>query len=139
MTADALESGFPLVALDPEDLPTPRGFSQTVAFGGIVLVSGQLPVDAERRLVSADAVEQARQVFRNLEIALKANGLGLQHIVKFTAFVIGNEGYEAFRTVRDEVIQPPFPTSTVGCVAEIVIPGALVEIEAIAVAGPGRG
>jgi 2-iminobutanoate/2-iminopropanoate deaminase len=139
LTVNALDSTFPLVALDPEGLPTPRGFSQTVAFGGIVLVSGQLPVDAERRLVSDDAVEQARQVFRNLEIALKANGLGLQHIVKFTAFVIGNEGYEAFRTVRDEMIQPPFPTSTVGVVAEIVIPGALVEIEAIAVAGPGRG
>jgi 2-iminobutanoate/2-iminopropanoate deaminase len=139
LTSNALDSTFSLVALDPEGLPTPRGFSQTVAFGGIVLVSGQLPVDAERRLVSDDPVEQARQTFRNIETALKANGLGLEHIVKFTAIVIGNEGYEAFRTVRDELIRPPFPTSTVACVAEIVIPGALVEIEAIAVAGPGRG
>jgi enamine deaminase RidA (YjgF/YER057c/UK114 family) len=138
LKADAPDRSFDLVALDPEGLPTPRGFSQTIAFGGIVLVSGQLPVDADRRLVSDDPVEQARQVFRNLETALEANGLGLQHIVKFTAFVVGNEGYEAFRTARDEMIDPPFPTSTVGCVTEIVIPGAVVEIEAMAVAGEGR-
>lgn len=139
MTADAPDSSFSLVALDPEELPVPRGFSQTVAFGGIVLVSGQLPVDAKRQLVSDDPIEQARQVFRNIEIALKANGLGLEHVVKFTALVVGNEGYEGYRTARDEMIRPPFPTSTVGCVTEIVIPGALVEIEAIAVAGEGRG
>lgn len=130
--------GFPLTIIDAEGLPRPRGFSQTIAFGGIVLVSGQLPVDAEGRLVSADPVEQARQVIRNLQTALEANGLGLRHVVKFTAFVVGNEGYEAFRSARAELIEPPFPTSTVGCVTEIVIPGAVVEIEAIAVAGEGR-
>ena len=122
-----------VVALDPEGLPVPRGFSQTMAVNGLVFVSGQLPVDADRQLVGAgDAREQTRQVFRNLETALQANGLGLQDIVKFTTLVVGNDAYEAFRDVRDELLQPPFPTSTVGCVVDIVLPGAVIEIDVVA-------
>lgn len=129
-----------LLALDPDGLPAPRGFSQTIAFDGLVLVSGQLPVDAERRLVGDDdPVEQTRQVFRNIRIALEANGLGFEHIVKFTALVTTNEAYEAFRTVRDELIEPPFPTSTVACVTEIVLPGAVIEIDVIAAVEVSRG
>jgi enamine deaminase RidA (YjgF/YER057c/UK114 family) len=128
-----------LVALDPPELAAPRGFSHTIAFGGLVLVSGQLPIDAERRLVGeGDPVQQARQVFDNLRIALAANGLGFEHIVKFTALVTTEDAYEAFRTVRDELIEPPFPTSTVACVTDIVFPGAVIEIEAMAAVGVSR-
>jgi enamine deaminase RidA (YjgF/YER057c/UK114 family) len=120
-------------ALDPAGLPVPRGFSQSMSVGDIVFVSGQLPVDADRELVGGDdAVAQTRQVFHNLEVALKANGLGLQDIVKFTTLVVTNAAYEAFRDVRDELISPPFPTSTVACVTDIVIPGAVIEIDVIA-------
>jgi enamine deaminase RidA (YjgF/YER057c/UK114 family) len=98
-----------------------------------VFVSGQLPVNADRELVGADdPIAQTRQVFHNLEVALRANGLELEDIVKFTALVVGNDAYEAFRTVRDELMEPPFPTSTVGCVVDIVIPGAVIEIDVIA-------
>jgi 2-iminobutanoate/2-iminopropanoate deaminase len=120
-------------ALEPAGLPVPRGFSQSMSVGDIVFVSGQLPVNAERELVGGDdPVAQTRQVFHNLEVALNANGLGLQDIVKFTALVVTNDAYEAFRDVRDELIDPPFPTSTVACVTEIVIPGAVIEIDVIA-------
>jgi enamine deaminase RidA (YjgF/YER057c/UK114 family) len=139
MTGDVKVGGSSLVALDPEGLPAPRGFSQTIAVGGLVFVSGQLPIDAEGNLVGGDdPVEQARQVFRNLRVALQANRLDLQHIVKFTALVVGKEAYEAFRTVRAELIEPPFPTSTVGCVVDIVIPRAVVEIDVIAADGGSR-
>jgi 2-iminobutanoate/2-iminopropanoate deaminase len=134
-TTDDVVSGRPgLRALDPPGLPVPRGFSQTIDANGFVFVSGQLPVDADRVLVGdGDAELQVRRVFENVRIALEANGLGLGDIVKLTALVVTMEAYEAFRNVRDELFQLPLPTSTVGCVTEIVIPGAEIEIDAIAV------
>jgi 2-iminobutanoate/2-iminopropanoate deaminase len=139
MSSEAALSGAPVIARDPDGLPVPRGFSQSMTVGDLVFVSGQLPVNAARELVGGDdAVAQTRQVFHNLEVALKANGLGLQDIVKFTALVVTNDAYEAFRDVRDELIRAPFPTSTVACVTEIVIPGAVIEIDVVAAPRGGR-
>jgi enamine deaminase RidA (YjgF/YER057c/UK114 family) len=47
------------------------------------------------------------------------------------------EDYAAFKRLRPELLRAPFPAST-GVVVGMLIPGMLVEIEAIAVRGPGR-
>lgn len=136
MTRDTASNRPSLLTRNPDGMPAARGFSQTIETRGLVFVSGQLPVDQNGRLVGdGDPIAQVRQVFHNLSVALEASGGGLKHIVKFTAFVVGTDAYEAFRTVRAELIEPPFPTSTVACVTEIVIPGAVVEIDAIAISG----
>jgi enamine deaminase RidA (YjgF/YER057c/UK114 family) len=54
MSSDATMAGTPVIARDPEGLPVPRGFSQTMAFNGLVFVSGQLPVNAARELVGGE-------------------------------------------------------------------------------------
>ena len=47
-----------------------------VKAGGLLFLSGLVPVDEEGRLVGEDAADQARQVFRNMELVLKVIGQG---------------------------------------------------------------
>jgi hypothetical protein len=50
-------------------------YTDAVRSGGLLFVSGMVPVDEQGRLVGeGDVVEQTRQVFRNIEFALRAAG-----------------------------------------------------------------
>jgi len=55
----------------PDGLPPVNGFSHAVAFAGpMIVMSGQVPVDADGRLVGKDdPAGQTRQVFENLTAA----------------------------------------------------------------------
>ena len=119
----------------PEGSPPVNGYSHAVSFAGpMVLISGQVPLDAEGRLVGYDdAAEQTRQVFRNLGIALAAAGSTMGDVVKLTVFLTNMSDLAAFRAVRDDFIdlrRPP--ASSLVQVSGLVHPAFRVEIEAIA-------
>ena len=52
-------------------------------------------------------------------------------------FFASAEDYGTFKLVRRQVLRPPFPAST-GVVAGMLIPGMLVEMDAVAVRGEAR-
>ena len=119
----------------PTGLPPAKGYSHAVTFEGrLVAVSGQVPLDAEGRLVGADDPEaQVRQVFENLKTALAAAGAGLEHIVKLTIFLTDLADLETFRRVRNEYLTAENPpASSLVRVAGLVNPAFRVEIEALA-------
>src|SRR5713101_2416423 len=72
----------------PDRLPPVNGYSHAVAFAGpMIVVSGQVPVNAGGRLVGKDdPAAQIRQVFENLTAALAAAGAGMDQVVKLTVF-----------------------------------------------------
>ena len=118
----------------PEGLPPTNGYSHVVAFGGLIAVSGQVPLDAAGGLVGPEDPEaQFRQVFENLRTALAVAGAGLDDVVKLTIFLTDLGDLDVFRRVRDEYvdIQSP-PASSLVQVAGLVNPGFRVEIEALA-------
>lgn len=120
----------------PEGMPPVNGYSHAVAAAGMVVaVSGQVPVDAEGRLVGEDdAAAQVRQVFRNLQAALGAAGAGLEHVVKLTVFLTDLADLPAFREARDEFLDPQrLPASSLVRVAGLVHPAFRAEIDALAV------
>ncbi|GID25383.1 RidA family protein [Paractinoplanes brasiliensis] len=120
----------------PEGSPPTNGYSHAVAFTGTtVVVSGQVPLDAEGRLIGEDDVlEQARQVFRNIETALAAAGATMSDVVKLTVFLTSLADLPAFRTARDEFINRDNPpASSLVQVAGLVHPDFHVEVEATAV------
>ncbi|WP_307834214.1 RidA family protein [Paractinoplanes lichenicola] len=120
----------------PEGSPPTNGYSHAVAFTGpTVVVSGQVPLDAEGRLVGEDdALEQTRQVFRNITTALAAAGATMSDVVKLTIFLTSLADLPAFRTARDEFIDLANPpASSLVQVAGLVSPDFRVEIEALAV------
>ncbi|MGI5241771.1 RidA family protein [Dactylosporangium sp. CA-139066] len=121
----------------PDGSPPVNGYSHAVRFDGpMVAVSGQVPLDAEGRLVGdGDPEAQVRQVFANLATALAAAGSGLDRIVKLTVFLTDLADLPAFRAVRDELLDPAAPpASSLVQVSGLVHPAFRVEIEALAVA-----
>jgi reactive intermediate/imine deaminase len=118
----------------PEGLPPTNGYSHTVAFNGLIAVSGQVPLNAEGCLVGPnDAEAQVRQVFDNLKAALAAAGAGLEHVVKLTIFLTDLEDLEAFRRVRDDyLVTDTPPASSLVQVSGLVNPSFRIEIEALA-------
>ena len=83
---------------------------------------------------AGDADAQIRQVWANLEAAVKAAGGSLTDIVKTTTYVVGAENLAKIRPARLELLPTEGrPTSTTIVVAGLADPGLLVEVEAIAV------
>lgn len=106
-------------------------YSQAIAAGGFVFVSGQLglrPGDGE---ISGGIEEQTRQVFANLKAILEEAGTGLDRLVKTTVFLQHLDDFQAMNSVYAEHVGGQPPARATVEVAKLPS-GALVEIEAIA-------
>ena len=77
--------------LSPPTLGTPVGYSQlvTVQGGTLILLSGQIPVNAQNELVGKnDLATQTKQVFENIGLALKAVDATFTDVVKLTYYIV---------------------------------------------------
>jgi reactive intermediate/imine deaminase len=125
--------------IETPGLPATMGpYSQVVEGVGqrLVFISGQVPQDPEGNLVGpGDFAAQVRQVFANIQTALKAAGGQLSDIAKLGILVtkLDPEVYQALGEVRRELFGDAFPGSTLMQVAGLASPDWLVEIEAYAV------
>jgi 2-iminobutanoate/2-iminopropanoate deaminase len=109
-------------------------FTDAVAAGGLLFVSGIVPVDKSRELVGGDdVVVQARQVFANMGEVLAAAGCSFADVVKVTVFLTDVSDRPLVNPVRQEVFGDTRPASTLVEVSALVIPGARIEVEAVAV------
>jgi 2-iminobutanoate/2-iminopropanoate deaminase len=69
--------------------PRPIGpYSQGVIAGGLLFLSGQIPVDpATNEIVAGDIQAQTERVLQNLLAVLKEAKLGPEHVVKTTVYL----------------------------------------------------
>ena len=119
----------------PEGLPPVNGYSHAVSHSGtVVAVSGQVPMDADGRVVgTGDPEAQMRQVFGNLDAVLRAAGSDFARVLKLTVYLTDLADLAVFRAVRDEFVDPAAPpASSLVQVAGLVHPAFRVEIDAIA-------
>jgi 2-iminobutanoate/2-iminopropanoate deaminase len=117
-----------------EEAPAPfqgAPYSQAIAAGGFVFVSGQLGLKPGDTAITGGIEEQTEQIFANLKAILVEAGTGLDRLVKTTVFLQHLDDFQAMNGVYARHVgeQPP-GRSTVE-VAQLPS-GALVEIEAIA-------
>jgi enamine deaminase RidA (YjgF/YER057c/UK114 family) len=122
--------------LNPATIAKPVGYTHVVEPmpGRIVFISGQLGLDTEGKIVPGDFRAQADRTFVNLKNALAAVDADFSHVVKLNNYFtdIGNIG--AFREVRDRYVDTAAPpASTAVAISALARPGALIEVEAIAV------
>jgi enamine deaminase RidA (YjgF/YER057c/UK114 family) len=113
-----------------------NGYSPlVVAEGRLVVISGQVPLDAEGRVVGEnDVTEQTHQVFRNLERCLRAAGASFADVARLGFYLTRIDDLPEVRAVRDQYIdvgRPP--ASTAVAVSALIRPELLVEVEAFAV------
>ena len=122
----------------PPTIGRPSGYTHVVEAttpGRIVYIAGQLGLDINNNIVGAagDFRAQAEQTFINLKNALAAAGAGFEHVVKTTNYFIDIGQIPIFRDVRDRYIDTAAPpASTTIAISGLARPGALIEIEAIA-------
>ena len=116
--------------------PKPLGvYSQGTTGGGLVFVSGQLPVDPKtNKFVEQYIKIQTRQVFKNIEKILAAEGLGFKDILKISAFLLNLDDFKGMNEVFQEVFPAEPPARTTSTVKAFP-PGVLVEIDVIALKG----
>lgn len=123
--------------INPPSLPAPPGYSQlaVVAGGELIVIAGQVAQDPQGNIVGpGDFAAQATQTFRKLIAALEAAGAGPRNLVKLTTFVTDISHLSAFRSARDQFLDPAHsPASTLVQVARLFRPEFLIEIEALAV------
>ena len=125
--------------LNPEGLHRNPAYSQAIVVRGAVAtvyVGGQNALDAAGEVVGrGDLKAQTRQALRNLQLALAAAGAGLEHVVKWTVYVVQGQpaldGFAAFREAWGD--RPNPPAITLLFVAGLAHPDYLVEIDAVAV------
>ena len=108
-------------------------YTDAVAAGDLVFVSGVVPVDAEGRLVGGgDVVAQARKVFESMGEVLRAAGCGFEDVVKVTIFLTDVDDRSKINPVRQEAFGETRPASTLVEISRLAIPGAKIEVEAVA-------
>jgi len=108
-------------------------YTDAVRAGDLLFVSGLVAVDADGNLVGGDdVVAQARQVFDNLRQTLAAAGCSFGDVVKVTLFLTDVSDRSRINSVRQEHFGASRPASTLVEVSALAVPGAKVEVEAVA-------
>ena len=110
-------------------------YSQAIAAGGLVFVSGQLGLrPGETTLEGKGIEEQTRQVLENVRVILEQAGSGLDRLLKTTVFLADLADFAAMNSVYAEYVGAAPPARAT--VQVVALPsGALVEIDAVALAG----
>lgn len=122
-------------ALQPPGRPDPRPrYTNGWRVGNTIYVAGQLATDAQGELVGANDIRaQTRQVFQNMAAVLEVGGASLRDVVKLTTFITDLRNQPGYGEVRVEFFPSDPPASTLVQIVALAMPGALIEIEAVAV------
>ena len=121
-------------AIHTSNAPAAIGpYSQAVAAGHTLYISGQLPIDpATGEFAGADIASQTRQSLTNMKAILEANGMTMADVVKTTVLLADIAEFAAMNAVYAEFFSEPYPARAAYQVAALP-KAAKVEIEAIAV------
>lgn len=122
-------------AIATEKAPAALGpYSQAISVDGTVYVSGQLPIDPATGEFAADDIQgQTRQSLKNIQAILAEAGLDMSNVVKTTVLLDNINDFAPMNEVYAEFFTGVTPARAAFEVAAIP-KGALVEIEAVAVA-----
>lgn len=102
--------------------------------GNLLCISGQTSTDASGTLVApGDMVAQTHQALSNIQRIVEAAGGSMDDVVKTTDFVTTTHNYKGTADVRRAFWRNGFPAATGIVVEQLLPPGALIEVAAIAV------
>ena len=124
--------------LDVEGLAPPIShYADAVLAGETLYISGIVPVDEHGAVVGGgDVVAQAEQVFASMGRVLAAAGGSPGDVAKVTVYLLDIDDRPRINPVRRRFFGDARPASTLVEVSRLAVPGALLEIEAVAHLGP---
>ncbi len=123
--------------LNPDGMHKSPAFSQGIimpAKARILIIGGQNGVDETGQVVSKDLAGQTAKAVDNLVKVLEAAGGTLENLVRVGIYIkVDVDIRPGFEAWMERWGQRPNPPTVVGLrVADLAVPGALVEIEATA-------
>ena len=128
--------------INPDSLHSSPAFSHAVRIPAgydLVFVGGQNGTGADGAVVGPEIAEQTRQAFQNVKTCLDAADATLADVVKWTILCVeGVDIQEGFAASADVLPTDSEPAViTVAIVSGLAVPGALVELEAVAAVPAG--
>lgn len=126
-----------IVRLQPDGLVVSPAFSHAAvvpAGATTIYVGGQNGVDTTGAVVSDDVAEQSIRAVDNASIALQAAGASIADVVQWTVFISHDADLRAaYGAIATRLAGPGAPPLvTAALVAGLGVPGALIEVSAIA-------
>ena len=124
---------MPKKHVESSQAPKPIGpYSQGVISGGLLFVSGQVPLDPETGdLVKGDIEVQVERVLKNVMAILKEAKMGPEHVVKATVYLADLADFAKLNEVYSRFLGKEPPARSTIQVAGLP-KGARVEIDVIA-------
>jgi 2-iminobutanoate/2-iminopropanoate deaminase len=121
---DVVSSRYAPAAIGP--------YSQAIRAGGLLFISGQVPLDpVSGEVVNGDVSAQTHRVMRSLGAILEAAGAGFDDVVRTTIFLTDLGDFARVNEVYGSYFTAPAPTRATVQVAALP-KGVSVEIDAIA-------
>ncbi|MFJ6084994.1 RidA family protein [Streptomyces sp. NPDC092369] len=125
------------VAVNPDSLPAPSGYSHGTLAGNTLHLGGQTALDADMKIVSGGIVAQFRQAFGNVLTTLREAGGKPEDLVSITIYLTDIPDYQAhgkeIGKVWRELAGAVYPAMAgIGCTA-LWQPEAMIEIVGVAV------
>ena len=116
------------------DAPRPLGpYSPAIRAGNLLFISGQVPVDpATGTVIGGDIHAQTEQVMRNIGALLKSAGVGFEHVVRTTVFLVDLNEFAAMNECYARFLADPPPARATVQVARLPR-DVKIEVDAIAV------
>lgn len=122
-----------IVVVDALEDATSFGYSQCVRTGPFVHIAGQCGLGPDHDVVSLEFEPQARTALDRVRYAVEAAGGTLDDIVAMTVFITDTRFGRVFTALRREYFGDRFPTSALVGVSTLMVPQALIEIQATAI------
>lgn len=128
---------------NPAAVPAPPGgrYSHVarVELGGstMLFLSGQIAADAEGQLVGGDDMTaQAEHVMGTIGAILRAHGATFNDVINIRTYLTDLARIGEYGAVRRPFFTGMPPTSTTVEVSRLFVPGALLEVEVVAIIEP---
>ncbi|MHB9149855.1 MAG: RidA family protein [Thermoleophilia bacterium] len=113
-------------------------YSQAVRSGGLLFVSGQIPLDPETGVIVAGGIaEQTDRVLRNLAAVIEAAGGTLAQVVKTSCFLADMDDFPVFNEAYGRFFAESPPARETVEVARLP-KDALVEVSAVCLVVEGH-
>jgi 2-iminobutanoate/2-iminopropanoate deaminase len=124
---------LPKKHVESSQAPKPIGpYSQGVISGGLLFVSGQVPIDPDTgELVKGEIEVQAERALKNVMAILKEAKMGAEHVVKATVYLADLADFAKMNEVYSRYLGKEPPARSTIQVAGLP-KGARVEIDVIA-------
>jgi len=120
-------------------IPTPKGhYSPLIEHGGLLYMSGQLPVVPSTGAIPASVEAQTRQVLDNVEALLRAAGSDRTRVLRVRVYVPDVALWDTVNAVYAEFFGDHRPVRTIVPTRDLHH-GCLVEVEVTALAADPGG